>query len=269
MNRKTAPWVKLDHHHDQMITRSRRGMRAPIRITAVALVGAVIGIVATLVSLPANAGTAASAELTRELIGHSVRGRAIYTYECGDPLGEPAIVVGSIHGNEPGGISIAKRLLRSRVPDGVDLWVIPDLNPDGHAAHTRGNAHGVDLNRNFPRRWRRLSGGNYSGRRPLSEPESRAVARLVERIRPRLSIWFHQPLDLVDGSRRSPRARRFARLSGLPLRRLPTYPGTVTSWERKIVPGSVAFVVELPAGRPGKYSASRYARAMLAVSPDG
>jgi protein MpaA len=235
-------------------------------------IGLILAVAATaassVIAASAIARKASHLELRRELIGRSVYGRAIYAYKRGDPLGEPTLVVGSIHGNEPAGISIAQRLLRSKVPDGVDLWVIPDLNPDGHVARTRGNAHGVDLNRNFPRRWRRLSGGNYSGRRPLSEPESRAVSRLVKRIRPRLSIWFHQPLALVDGSRRSPRARRFARLSGLPLGRLPAYPGTATSWERKIVPGSVALVVELPAGRPGTRGISRYARAVLAVSPD-
>ena len=42
----------------------------------------------------------------------------------------------------------------ARVPAAVDLWTIRTVNPDGTAADRRTNAHGVDLNRNFPRRWR-------------------------------------------------------------------------------------------------------------------
>ena len=38
----------------------------------------------------------------------------------------------------------SRRLRRRRT-----LWTIETVNPDGVAAGTRGNAHGVDLNRNF------------------------------------------------------------------------------------------------------------------------
>jgi protein MpaA len=204
----------------------------------------------------------------RQLIGRSVRGRAIYAYGRGNPDGTPVLVVGSIHGDEPAGIAVAKRLLRMKAPENVDLWVILELNPDGFAARTRGNAHGVDLNRNFPWRWRRLAGVYNSGPHSLSEPETRAAAALIKRIRPRLSIWFHQPLGLVDGSKKSPPLeRRFARLAGLPLKQLRgPYPGTATSWERHLIPGAVAFVVELPRGAPGAVKANRYARAVLTVS---
>jgi protein MpaA len=66
-------------------------------------------------------------------------------------------------------------------------------------------------------------------------------------LRPTVSVWFHQPEGAVDQSGGSLAAeRRFATLSGLPLRRLPRYPGSAVSWQDATWAGTTAFVVELP-----------------------
>ena len=239
----------------------------PPRLVVLALALAAVAVALAVLIVFARDGRASSSTATRQLIGHSVHGRAIYAYERGDPYSATVLVVGSIHGDEPGGIAIAKRLLELKPSDEIDLWVIPDLNPDGHAAHTRQNAHGVDLNRNFPWHWRRLTGNSYSGRRRLSEPESRAAYRLISRLQPLITIWFHQSLGVVDSSQGSLALKRnFARLAGLPLRRLPTYPGTATSWQNHTVPVTSAFVVELPGGMSGARKVNRYARAVLVAT---
>lgn len=239
----------------------------PRRFIAYALLLAAAASVLAVPIIFAGEGSASTGNLTRHLIGHSVQGRAIYAYERGDPYGPTVLVVGSIHGNEPAGIAVAKRLLRLPLPEGIDLWVIPNLNPDGGAANTRGNARGVDLNRNFPWYWRRLKGVFYSSRDSLSEPESRAAYRLILRLQPFVTIWFHQPLGVVGRTKSSSvLQRRFARLSGLPLKRLPSYPGSATSWERRAIPVTTAFVVELPGGKMGARAVSRYARTVLTVS---
>ena len=201
------------------------------------------------------------------LLGRSVDGRPIVAVEIGDfDASGRVLVVGCIHGNEPAGIAIANRLAHSSPPPELDLWIVPDLNPDGVAAHTRGNAHGVDLNRNFPWRWQRLSGLFYSGPRPLSEPESRIAARLIGRARPQISIWFHQHMDLVDESGGNPAVeRRFAALVSLPLVRLTREPGSVVGWENHTLPATTTFVVELPAGSLPATAVSRYANAVVAV----
>jgi protein MpaA len=159
------------------------------------------------------------------------------------------LVVGSVAGDEPGGIAVTKLLASEAAIAGVNLWLIPDMNPDGAARATRVNADGVDLNRNFPFRWRPFGqpgSRNYSGPRPSSEPESRAIAAFIQRTRPGLAVWLHQPYALIDDSQGPGWAeQQLARTLGLPLERLPDYPGSAIGYDDHIVPGS-AFDVELP-----------------------
>ena len=212
-------------------------------------------------------GAASSSAQVRNsvLLGRSVEGRAITAVEVGDPNGTTVLVVGCIHGNEPAGIAVARRLERLS-PSAIDLWIVPDLNPDGRAAKTRGNAHGVDLNRNFPYRWRHMHGVYASGPRPLSEPEARIAYRLILRIQPTVAVWFHQHLDLVwaSGGKASVE-RRFARISGLAYHRLPALAGSAIDWQNHRLPGTTAFAAELPAGPASAPAVARYVRAVLAM----
>ena len=224
---------------------------------------ATLALVGLLVTAFASA-TPASARTV--LLGRSWQGRPIRAVEVGNPSGTPVLVVGCIHGNETGGIRVARALERLS-PGDLDLWVVPDLNPDGVAAGTRRNAHGVDLNRNFPSRWRRLDGVYESGPRPLSEREARVAQALILRLRPHVTIWFHQHLDLVWASGGERRIEKvFARVSGLPYRALPPLAGSAISWQNTALPGTTAFVAELPAGQPGRAAVARYVRAVLAAA---
>ncbi len=202
------------------------------------------------------------------VLGHSVEGRPIVVEERGNPTSSvKVLVVGCIHGNECAGVAIAERLASLVPPGTVDLWIVPTVNPDGAATGTRGNARGVDLNRNFPRRWTPLSGLEYSGPRALSEPETQIAYKLMLRLHPRLSIWFHQHLGLVDGSSGDTRIEgRFAALVGLPLVRLRREPGSAVTWASYRFPGQTAFVVELPPGRLTSAAVSRYAHSIGVIA---
>lgn len=182
-------------------------------------------------------------------IGQSVHGRPIVAFKSGPrhPLLE-VVVVGAIHGDETAGMRITRRLIQAPPIPGVRLFVVPTINPDGVAAATRGNAHGVDLNRNFPYQWQPLGGGEYSGPHPLSEPEAWAAYGFIYRIRPDVTIWLHQPFALIDKPEGNPfAARRFSELIHLPLHRLPgRYPGSASRWQTHAFPWSTAFVAELP-----------------------
>jgi protein MpaA len=204
----------------------------------------------------------------RVRIGRSVRDRPIMAVRAGDVGSESkALVVGCIHGNECAGTAVTRILARSSPP--VDLWVVSNLNPDGFALGRRQNARGVDLNRNFPSEWRaggRRWDAEYAGPRPLSEPETRAAARLIRRLRPSVTIWFHQPQALVRAWGQSrPAARQYARLAGMRFRAIRWPRGTAPNWQNHRFPGTSSFVVELPAGPLTPADANRHARAVLAL----
>ena len=205
------------------------------------------------------------------LLGRSARGRPILAYELGDPRARTKVlVVGCIHGDEPAGTTVVARLAAGAAIAGVDLWLVPSINPDGQAARTRQNAHGVDLNRNFPWHWQPLGPPGtqqYAGPHVLSEPESGAAYSLIVRLHPAVTVWFHQPLGVVDESGGVLAIeRRFAWRAGLPLRRLTRYPGSAASWQDHRFRGSSAFVVELPAGSPRPAQVQRWAAAVRATA---
>ena len=206
--------------------------------------------------------------LASTVMGQSVEGRPIRAERIGPADAHVNLmVVGSIHGNERAGKAVVARLRRVHPPRGTALWLIEDANPDGGAANTRQNAHGVDLNRNFPYRWQPQDGVYESGPGPASEPETQAIQRFVERIHPRVTLWYHQAMNLVVASAGDASLQRlYSRVSGLPRKRLTgDYHGTVSSWQNSTFPGDTAFVVELPAGPLPAAGVRRHANAVLAL----
>jgi murein endopeptidase len=186
----------------------------------------------------------------RVLLGESGGGRPIYAYRLGNPTARKVLMVGSVHGNEPAGIAVTRRLLRASPPLRAELWIVPDLNPDGRAAGTRSNAAGADLNRDFGR---------------FSQPETRVARALIRSIRPWLSVWYHQPQGLVRAYGPSVGvARAYARLAREPYRTIVWPAGTAARWQNRI--GERSFVVELGPGRLRPRAAARHVRAVLALA---
>ncbi len=200
--------------------------------------------------------------LAAAVIGHSVEHRPIVLTRVGDPQAtRKVLVVGEVHGNEPAGRGIVEALKRAIPPPGSELLLVEDLNPDGLAHDTRTNAHGVDLNRNSPEHWA------GAGARPWSEPEARAIRDLILREQPTLSIYYHQPFGLVDvpEGAHPQAARRYAGLTGLPLRRLSRRPGSISRWQNVRIRAGAAFVVELAAGPLPAALRLRHVAAVLAL----
>jgi murein peptide amidase A len=201
--------------------------------------------------------------------GASWHGRPIVAVERGDRAAPAVLIVGCIHGLETAGIAVVRRLRTMPLPPGSHLVLVPSVDPDGQVLGTRLDGRGVDLNRNFPAGWRAIGrrwSTQYSGPRPFSEPETRAVRRLVERFHPAVTIWYHQHMDLVWAWGPSrPAGRTYARAAGMRFRPQPWLAGTAPHWQN-VALGERSFVVELPAGRLSRSAAARHAAAVLALA---
>ncbi|HUC32943.1 MAG TPA: DUF2817 domain-containing protein, partial [Ilumatobacteraceae bacterium] len=132
--------------------------------------------------------------LGEEVVGTSIQGRPMNAMHRGTPGGVVILVVGVIHGDEDAGMGVVEALRTAPLPPGIDLWLLDAMNPDGWANQERGNANGVDLNRNFPHDWTAIAQPGeweYSGTGPASEPETQAFIAFAERIKPELTLWYH------------------------------------------------------------------------------
>jgi protein MpaA len=173
---------------------------------------------------------------TSEVIGRSVKGEPIemVTFRDGP---QPVLVIGAIHGDESASVLLTRALVgelrqNPSAAGGVSVAVIPVMNPDGVAAGTRTNARKVDLNRNFPAG--NFSGSARRGRDALSEPESKALFDVIERLCPRLIVSVHsmdKPCNNYDGPAKAI-AERMSQLNGYPAAGTIGYPtpGSLGSW---------------------------------------
>lgn len=176
-------------------------------------------------------------------IGESVLGADIVAWSREVPdAGLRVVVVGGIHGNEPASPPTVRALVEVAYADDVAVWLVPAANPDGVAAGTRWNANGVDLNRNFAWGWRPDDGGPA----PLSEPETRALTALIERVDPDVVVWVHQPYGYVSsiGDTPSTFEDAWSAGSGLPVRPDVTQHGGGESWTA-FEAGSASMLVEI------------------------
>jgi protein MpaA len=123
-------------------------------------------------------------------------------WRCGSASIAPVLFHAGIHGNEPLGVYCLRELAieLETFPLDRDVWLVPAVNPDGLLLDDKHNAAGVDLNRNFPAsNWSPVQAGKaYPGPSPASEPETRALAEIIERAAPARIITLHSPFRTVN-----------------------------------------------------------------------
>lgn len=152
---------------------------------------------------PAANGANATFSGTWRAFGASLEGRPLQLAHWGS--GQRAVlVIGPLAGDRPEGLGVidklAAYLTNAKLVPGVRVLVVRDPNPDGRARGWPFNARAVDLDANFPTAgWRKTPRADRwsSGRVPQSEPETRAVVRILREIRPQRVVF------IASGARRN------------------------------------------------------------------
>jgi protein MpaA len=217
----------------------------------------------------ATSRLAAVAALGFPEIGRSSENRPLFGRRFGG-AGAPLLVLGGIHGDEPASVDALLALCARLGEDTAPLWLIPAANPDGLHAGRKNSARDVDLNRNFPARsfTPTHAPGYFPGPAPLSEPETRAIAALVDREPIRGAVAVHAPFACVnyDGPAAA-WAEAVAAACGWPARGDIGYPtpGSFGSW-LGVDRGLPVLTLELPPGPLADFRDSAAAALAAAVT---
>jgi len=158
------------------------------------------------------------------------------------------LVFAAIHGEEPETTFALSRALRQLTEPSPHAAVVLAANPDGLIRGTRGNARGVELNRNFPTAdWQPSPVPHRStledprdvllspGPEPGSEAETKALIGLIYDLKPQVVIALHAPLACIDDANQSPLGRWIAERTSMEFVADVGYPtpGSFGTWGRE------------------------------------
>ncbi|CAK6492742.1 Murein peptide amidase A [Pantoea sp. Nvir] len=215
-------------------------------------------------------------EIPYQRYGDSVLGAPLLWFPAPAADSDSGLILAGTHGDENAAIATLSAAMRT-LPDRLRRHhVVLAVNPDGCQLGLRANAHGVDLNRNFPAanwqsgdtvyRWNSVAETRdvllSTGDRPGSEPETQALCELIHGLKPRWVVSWHEPLACIDDPRDSELGRWLAQQTALPVVSSVGYdtPGSFGSWCNDL--GLPCITAEMPAISVDE-ATERYLEAMI------
>lgn len=200
-------------------------------------------------------------EIPYQRYGDSVLGAPLLWFPAPAADSDSGLILAGTHGDENAAVATLSAAMRT-LPDRLRRHhVVLAVNPDGCQLGLRANAHGVDLNRNFPAanwqsgetvyRWNSAADSRdvllSTGERPGSEPETQALCELIHGLKPRWVVSWHEPLACIDDPRGSELGHWLAQQTALPLVSSVGYdtPGSFGSWCNDL--GLPCITAEMPA----------------------
>jgi len=204
------------------------------------------------------------------IAGSSVEDRPIMYYVLGQGP-EVVFIMATIHGDEPAGTPLVKKLAdylqqQRKFLEGRTVVLMPLANPDGLARNTRQNAKGVDLNRNFASQ-NRINNEDF-GLTPLSEPEAYIIEQLIRQFKPDRIVSIHQPYGCIDYDGPGQMlANHMAKYCDLPVKKLGALPGSLGSFagETLGIPTITFEMQENDSKLDSEILWQRYGKALLAA----
>ena len=176
--------------------------------------------------------------LETQIIGYSVLHQPIIAYQLGNPTAPHRLLItAGMHAREWIGSLALQTWINKHptIPEDICITAVVCCNPDGVCLATKGLTHlsrrrkkflininhgstdfslwkanirAVDLNVNFDAGWGQgrsnltiMAPANYIGPEPHSEPENRALLRLIQRFNPTTSLALHAKGNIIYYSR--------------------------------------------------------------------
>ncbi len=131
------------------------------------------------------------------------------------------LIIGVFHGDEPQGEYLIRKFMSQRKePCKNQIYIIPCLNPDGKALGTRQNANGIDLNRNFPTKNRKIIEDEhyFGGTEGGSEIETQFIIDALKEYKPDFILTIHAPYRVVNFDGNAEKyAKDISEITGYPL----------------------------------------------------